>query len=45
MIADEVFKKPMFEEKIKGSDTKETYEAIQYEYRVDIINRLQAMLP
>jgi len=35
----------MFEEKMGGGDTNETYEAIQYEYRVDVINRLQAMLP
>jgi hypothetical protein len=36
----------MFEETIKGvGDTNEIYEAIQYEYRVDVINRLQAMLP
>jgi hypothetical protein len=35
----------MFDEKMKGDDTKETYEAIQYEYRVDVINRLQAMMP
>ena len=45
-IAHEVFQKPMFEETIKGvSDTKEIYESIQYDYRVDVINRLQAMLP
>lgn len=44
-IAHEVFQKPMFEETMKGGDTKETYETIQYDYRVDVINRLQAMLP
>jgi hypothetical protein len=44
-IAHELFQKPMFEEKMGGGDTNETYEAIQYEYRVDVINRLQAMLP
>lgn len=30
----------MFEENIAGDDTKETYEDIQYNFRVEVINRL-----